>query len=195
MGAAFGLLSLLITVAIILWMMVGTGYTGAVAKQNQAARQQLNVLSGKDPTGTVSAIDTIHTRVDRTGARPRFIATEVQQGGVMEERYGIRPGDRIVEIAGLDFETNIGSKESGDEWLATAYARQQSIVVMRGNQKLTLPTPEHVRAIAERDRQAKLAAAQANITAPPPPAPTPAKGEDLSPIQKALDKIRSTPGQ
>lgn len=194
MGAAFGLISLLITVAIILYVMVGTGYTGAVAKQNAVAKAQVNVMAGKDPTGTVRAIDTIHTRVDRTSGKPKLIAAEVQAGGVMEDRYGIKPGDRIVEIGGLEFGANIDSKESADEWIATAYARQQPIVVVRGNERLSLPTREHLDAIALRDKQAALAEAQAAAAANAAPTP-PTSVDEPSSLTKALDKLRSKPGQ
>ena len=197
MGAAIGLLSLLITVALILWLMVGSGYLGAVSKQNQTMRQQVNVMGGKDETGTVDAIATIVTRVDRTGGKAKLLVSSVTAGGPMDRHYGIRPGDRIVEIGGLEFGTNIDGRDAANDWIATAYARRQPIVVLRGAEKLTLPTPEHERQIAALDKQAAAAAEQANATAGAAAAapPTPAQPEDLSSIQKALDKIRSTPGQ
>jgi hypothetical protein len=92
MGAAFGLLSLLITVAIILYMMAGTGYMGAVSKQNTVARQQINVMSGKDPTGQKLAIDSIHTRVDRTGPRPKLIAAESSKAASWRSDTASGPG-------------------------------------------------------------------------------------------------------
>lgn len=195
MGAAFGLLSLLITVAIILWAMVGTGYLGTVSKQNTVMRQQVNVMSGKDPTGTMMATDSIHTRIDRTGARPKLFISEVMTGGPMEERYGVKPGDRVIEIGGLDFEQNIGDRASAEEQLHRAYAANQPIVVQRGTERISLPTPAHEKAIVERDRKAQIDAAQANVTANTPVAPPPPKEEDVTSLQKALDKIRSTPGQ
>ena len=196
MQMAFGLVSLLVTLAIVLYLMVGTGYMGAVASQNKQARQTLNVMGGKDETGQIKAIDSIHTRIDRAGGRPKFIAAEVMKDGPMEKHYGIRPGDRIVEIGGLDFDANIGSREAGDEWLATAYARGQPIVVVRGVEKLTLPTPEHVTLMAKQARDAAVADAAANNL--PPPAATPAAPTDaggLTSLQSALDTIRSTPGK
>ena len=195
MGAAFGLLSLLVTVALILWLMVGTGYLGGVAKQNTVMRQQVNVMGGKDETGTEDAITTIDTRVDRTSGKPKLLVTTVKAGRAMDRHYGIRPGDRIVEIGGLDFETNIGSRDAANEWIATAYARQQPIVVVRGTEKISLPTPAHEKQMAEAEREATIAAEQANVTAITPATPPAAKDEDATSLQKALDKIRSTPGQ
>jgi hypothetical protein len=70
---------------------------------------------------------------------------------------------------------------------------------MRGNQRLSLPTPEHVRMMAERDRQAQLAQLQAQqsagAAAAMPAAPAPIRDEDKTSIQRTLDKIRTTPGQ
>ena len=171
MGAAFGLLGLLISVAIMLYLLVGTGYLGAVSKSNTQMRSQVNVMAGNDPTGTMKAIDSIHTRVDRTGGKPKLFANEIMAGGPMAERYDLKPGDQIVEIGGLEFGPNIDSRDAADDWLATAYARGQPIEVVRDGQRISLPTAEYVKQKAERD---KAAAAAAAATGAPAPTPTPA---------------------
>ena len=193
MRMAFGIVSLLVTFAIILYMMVGTGYLSTVSGQNKQMRQQANVLGGKDPTGQVVATDSIGYRVDRAAGKPKLLVTTVMAGGPMEERYGLRPNDQIVEIAGLDFVDNISTRDSATEWLHTAYARGQPIVVVRNGTKVTLPDAAHVARIAERDRQAALAAASTGSPPPPTAAAPAAPTDDRTAVQKALDVIRSAP--
>jgi hypothetical protein len=64
---------------------------------------------------------------------------------------------------------------------------------MRENQKVELPTPEHVALIAKRDHDLAVEAARADATAVGPVGPAgPSTPEDnRSVIQKALDGARS----
>lgn len=194
MGMAFGMVSLLITVAIILYMMVGTGYTGAVAKQNKQMKQQVNVLGGMDPSGRMLATNSIRTHIDRTGGgKPKLIVDDVMADGPMQERYGLKPKDQIVEIGSLDVTMSVSNIDDATAFLHDAYARNQTLTVMRGGTRLTLPDAAHEAAVARRKRDAERAALPTPTTAP---AATPAPAEDnRNPLQRALDDIRSTPGK
>ena len=198
MRMAFGIVSLLVTMAIILYLMVGGGGTGGpgylqqVAKSNKQMKAQANVLGGYDEGRQVLATDSIKYRIDRTSGRPKLLITQVMPGGPMAERFGIKPNDRVLEIGALDVNMNITSFDDATAAFHDAYSRNGTIVVMRGEQKVTLPDAAHIAMIAERNKQAAAAAASAN--APAAPAPTPAApADDRSAIQKALDTVRSKP--
>lgn len=194
---AFGLVSLLVCVGIMLWAMMGgdgaggPGYLQTVSKANKQAKSQINVISGYDPGRRILATDSIHYRIDRTSGRPKLIITEVMKGGPMDDRFGLQPSDRVIEIGSLDVNMNISNFEDATNAFHDAYARAGTIVVMRSEQKITLPTPEHVAMIADRDRKI---AAQANAeTSAASAAPPPASTDDRSAVQKALDGLRSKP--
>lgn len=200
MRMAFGLVSLLVCVAIMMWAMVGgdgsggPGYLQTVSKANKQARSQINVMSGYDPSRQMLATDSIRYRIDRTSGRPKLIVTAVMAGGPMEDRFGLKANDRILEIGELDVNMNISNFEDATAAFHDAYARGGKIVVMRGNEKLTLPTPEHLAAIAERDRQAALAEATASAQAAAPATPS-TPSDNRSAIQRGLDSIRSGPSK
>lgn len=192
---AFGLISLLVCVGIMLWAMVGgdgsggVGYLQTVSKANKQAKAQINVISGYDPTRQMLATDSIHYHIDRTNGRPKLIVSEVMENGPMADRFGLMANDRVMEIGSLDVNMNISNFEDATAAFHDAYARGGSIVVMRGDQKITLPTPEHVAMIAERDKAALAAEASANAAAAAPSvAATPV--DDRSAVQKALDSVR-----
>lgn len=201
MGAAFGLLGLLVTVCIILYMMVGAGgnggYLGSVSTANKQAKAQVNVISGYDPNRQMLATQSIHMTIDRGPAqsgKPKLIVTEVMKAGPMEDRFGLRANDQIVEIGALDVTMNVNGSDDASAFMHDAYARGWPIVVMRNGQRLTLPTPEHTAMIADRDRKAAAAAAAATNapapatpTAPPPGQPEPTR----TGLDGLLDNIRS----
>lgn len=195
MRMGFGLVSLLVTVAIILYLMVGGGGTGGpgylqqVAKTNKQLKGQVNVISGYDPGRQVLATDSIHYHIDRSAGRPRLMVTEVMAGGPMEERFGLRPGDRVIELGALDVTMNISNFDDATAAFHDAYARGGTIVVMRDGKQLTLPDADHLARIAERDRQAALAAAASAGT--PPPTASAAPADDRDAVGRALDAVRS----
>ena len=198
MRMAFGLLSLLVCVGIMLWAMVGgdgaggPGYLQTVSKANKQAKAQVNVISGYDPTRQMLATDSIHYHIDRSTGRAKLIVTEVMPNGPMADRFGLSPNDRVVEIGSLDVNMNISNFDDATAAFHDAYARGGTIVVMRENQKVTLPTAEHVAMIAERDRKALAAEASASAAAAAPVVPSTPE-DNRSAIQKALDAARTKP--
>ena len=198
MRMAFGLISLLVCVGIMLWAMVGgdgsggPGYLQTVSKANKQAKAQVNVISGYDPTRQMLATDSIRYRIDRGSGRPKLIVTEVMPNGPMADRFGLVPNDRVVEIGSLDVNMNVSNFDDATAAFHDAYARGGTIVVMRENQKVTLPTPEHVAMIAERERLASAAAADAGASAAAPVVSSTPE-DNRSAIQKALDAARSKP--
>lgn len=199
MRMAFGVVSLLVCVGIMLWAMVGgdgsggPGYLQTVSKANKQAKAQVNVISGYDPTRQMLATDSIHYRIDRTSGRAKLIVTEVMPNGPMADRFGLVPNDRVVEIGSLDVNMNVSNFDDATAAFHDAYARGGTIVVMRENQKVSLPTAEHVAMISERDRLAAAAAASASASAAAPPvSATPS--DDRSAVQRAIDAVRTKPG-
>jgi hypothetical protein len=199
MRMAFGLVSLLVCVGIMLWAMMGgdgaggPGYLQTVSKANKQAKSQVNVIGGYDPTRQMLATDSIHYRIDRSSGRAKLIVTEVMPNGPMADRFGLVPNDRVVEIGSLDVNMNVSNFDDATAAFHDAYARGGTIVVMRENQKVTLPTPEHVAMIAERDRNALAAQASASASAAAAAAPS-VPTDNRSAVQKAIDSVRTKPG-
>lgn len=198
MRMAFGLVSLLVTVAIICYLMVGGGGTGGpgylqqVSQTNKQLKGQVNVLSGFDPSRQILATDSMKYRIDRTTGRPKLMVEEVMPNGPMDLKFGLKAGDRVLEIGALDVNMNITSFDDATAAFHDAYARGGNLVVMRGDDKLTLPTREHVARVAALEKQAALAATNANGT----PAPPLTQAEDdRGTVSKLLDAVRGTPGQ
>lgn len=195
MRMAFGMVSLLVTVAIILYLMVGggtggPGYLQQVSKTNKQLKGQVNVISGYDEGRQILATDSIKYHIDRAGGRPKLMVTEVMPGGPMDTRFGLKPNDRVLEIGALDVNMNVSNFDDATAALHDAYARNGTLVVLRDGEKITLPDAAHLAKIEAMKKQAALDEAAA-AQAPATPAPEASTGDDRSAVQKALDAVRA----
>jgi hypothetical protein len=144
MRAVFGLLSLLMTLAIALWIFMGPGgyFSSAqgVLKQGQRARQQAAVIAGKTPDGARHSTDTIDfvTQTNADGSTRGILIRAVESGGAMEQRFGLSPGDLIVEIGPLPVRELVSSEGDAMAWLYDAYQRGQTMVVIRKGDRVAL---------------------------------------------------------
>ncbi|MEM6315467.1 MAG: hypothetical protein AAF743_15375, partial [Planctomycetota bacterium] len=134
MRILFGLVGLLITVAIIALIMVGpigpggASYLGTVAKTNKDKRAQVQQFSGKTADGTRA--NTFVTLAEQSDG---FKVTGLT-GGPFVTVYGLAPGDVIVRIGPQDVPGYIISSETDvRNFLDDAFARQLSITVRRPN--------------------------------------------------------------
>jgi hypothetical protein len=139
MRMIFGLVALLVTVAIILF--VASMYYGGsrgVIKTGARLQDEATQISGRGPD-KVPVTQSI-TYLASSGGRLDALEVEsVTAGGAME-LYGVRAGDQIVEVNGIAMrDVPMGDEELAKAWVAEAYQRQQSLVVMRGGQRIELP--------------------------------------------------------
>lgn len=186
MRYGIGLLSLLIVVALTLLLMVNTGYLKSVQTAQKQANNQINVISGYSEDRKILATDSVRYKVVSIGSKSKLIVTSIYLTGPMDERYGLRADDQIIEIGPLDVSQMVTSKDDATAFLHDAYARNYPLTILRKGQKLTLPTPEHVAEVAAR-KKAEAIAAATQAAAPQKPAP-PATYEP-SALEKSIDSL------
>ena len=166
MRYAFGLVGLLVTVALIVWLMSIS--TGPTLRKGSQAKQQASQIAGRTEDGRPIG-DTIKLEPQlRDGRLESIQVKSIEAGGAMQQYYGLQIGDEIIQVGSLDMETlsdpgmAIASIQEGPQ-------RQSELIVLRNGQRLTLP-------------QQSTAPAANQLTTPPPAR----KG-----IQDQLDLIRT----
>lgn len=148
MRMAFGLVSVLIAVAIVIYLMVGKGgpgsgglgYVHTVAREGNSAKEEIREIAGQTADGKQAVSETITFSIGHRGGKYDHILIEaVQPGGEMERRFGLQVADQIIRIGPLDVRDNISSEDDARAFLIDAYQRGQSIVVRRHGREITLP--------------------------------------------------------
>jgi hypothetical protein len=140
---AFGLVSILLAAALVIWMMAGPGgtigQTQAVLEGGRSAEQQVQVIAGNDAQGDRKATETATFSLgERSGRVVSIIVNTIEADGAMAQRYQLKPGDAIIEIGPLLVADVVNDEESAESFLLDAYGRGQSLKVRRGNDEITL---------------------------------------------------------
>jgi hypothetical protein len=165
---AIGLAAILITIAVIVWIM--SSFWIPQAQQaiavNKTIKPKVQQIAGQDSDGQ-DARTTIKLDSESTGGKmTSVIVTDIDTEGAMARYFGLKKGDSIVEIAPqggvLMSVKDMGGPGEAKDQLLSAYQNSQPIVVVREGQKMTLPV------------------------APPPKASTVTSG---TPLQQQLDAI------
>ena len=176
--AGFGLLGLLITVAIIL--MVSTPHVQTVLKEGQHAKEEASIISGRDMNGR-DARDSYHIEPQASGGKTvSFLVTKVVPGGAMETRFGLKKDDTITEINGQRIR-DYNDDELAQAQMLDAYQRSWPVTVVRDGQTLTLKPDEIVRG----------AAGTPTATQVPNNGPTPTRTTNSDGVQGQLDAIQN----
>src|SRR3954464_11536575 len=101
MRAGIGILSLLIAVAIILFVSFsgpGGGYVTTVVSKGQNAQSQAEQISGRDENG-MSAEQSIMLEERESGGRLHgLVVKAIMPLGPMAATYGLMAGDEITEV-------------------------------------------------------------------------------------------------
>ena len=179
MRAIFGLVSLLVVVAIIAYLF--SIYDIPVAKHGQQAQQQARQLSGHDQDGT-PADQTIKLDADlRNNKLADLIVTSVTPGGAMDRVYGFQAGDKIIAIGEMDISTlsNDDFEMAKAQLLQEGFEKGKPVTVIRAEKKIQLPLPGQA-----------AAAAAAAASSPPSgsTASTPASPSDSDSTEKSIIK-------
>ncbi len=165
-GAGFGLLSLLIVVAIMLHMW--SSYNSAVAPKAQEARDKASQISGYDADTGAPAKDSVKLDPFLVQGKLKYVLVDsVVPGGAFEKYFGLKQNDSIIATGSMDFR-DVDASLAVD-LIYRAYQTKDTLIIMREGQKMTLPLP--------------------GGTAPAAPAAAPAKKDDGSSLQKQLDAI------
>ncbi|CAN5433317.1 hypothetical protein BH10PLA1_BH10PLA1_05230 [soil metagenome] len=141
MRYAFGLVGLLVVLGVIVWIMGGKGGELDQAKTALETREklepQLNQLAGRDASGA-SVAESAALSPQMNGGKLRgLLVSELTPGGAYEKHFGLKQYDLIVEIGPMDVQ--MFDAEAAKVQVMDAYQRDQSIVVQRGAEKITLP--------------------------------------------------------
>jgi hypothetical protein len=160
MRAMFGLAALLVGVAVMFYVFTkNTADTLRVAKPMQEQAQQ---MSGRGQDGQ-SASSSFKVEPQQRGNQlDALLVTDVTPGGAADTFYGMKKGDRIIEISSGGSLMKINDASNGDPGMAKDMLIQGSfeaslpIMVMRDGKQLTLP--------------ASMAPAVTNTPAPAPTA-------------------------
>jgi S1-C subfamily serine protease len=142
MRGAFGLVGLLVTAGIVVWLMFGgdkgKSYVETVGSSKKHAETQVQAISGRDAQGdpvTASLkLEVVSSGGHATGVR----ITSIDATGAIAKKYGLQVGDVITEFGPLpagDFADDTAAAAQ----LQDAYQRSMPLTVLRNGQKLTLP--------------------------------------------------------
>jgi len=133
MRYAFGLVSLLVVTAIIVYLFAK--YEIPVARKGKEAQDQVQPITGKTADG-ITAKDSVQVDGQLAGGQLRsLLVTSVTPGGYFEQYYGLKVGDKVLQINGVDIGTfNDAGMAEAELW----QVQSRPITVLRGSQTLTL---------------------------------------------------------
>lgn len=170
MRGFIGLAAVLVGVGVIVWIMSRTlPHTQQTLQTGSQTRQQVNVIAGKDPeTGLPANSSADLVGLTQGGRLTGLLVTRIQPGGAYEKYFGLKRDDVIVAFESQAFRREIkelSSEEEARDCILDTYQKGGSLIVVRNEQKLTLPqTP-----------------------------PAPAGKQSTDPLQQQLDAIQNIP--
>lgn len=138
MRAMFGLVSLLVVIAIM--MVIFKNIEAPTLQTGKKAQDQTRQISGRGQDGR-AAIDSFKTEAKFRGGNrlEGLIVTSVTPGGALAD-YGLHKGDQIIEINGSKVgDISNDDPETAKALVHQAYQGSQPIVVLRDGQQVTLP--------------------------------------------------------
>ncbi len=141
MRAIFGLVSLLVVIAIIAWMF--SIYSIPVAKTGKKTQVEVRQMSGHDEDGTPADRTITLDAGQRNGKFQNLEVTSVVPGGAMDRFYGFQPGDKIIGIGGTDIATlsNDDFEMAKAMLLQEGYEKKKPVTVIRNGVQMQLPNP------------------------------------------------------
>lgn len=144
MRMAFGLIGFLVVTGVIVWIMlqVELPHVQQAASAQKVLKPQAERISGYDSDGRAAG-DAVQLTVQESNGRIKgFLVTKIIPEGNVAQIFGLQPNDVITEI-GPESAQQIGSAAEAKNSLTQAVETpaQYPVVVMRNNQKLTLPLP------------------------------------------------------
>src|SRR3954468_11154056 len=149
MRAAFGLVGILITLGVIIWIMAAPGrelqQAQTAIKVQKQVTPEVNQIAGRSAAGDMRFNESAKFELQSSGGRSSSIlVTEVDPQGPAALYYGLQRGDSIVEVGQLGPVRDNNSITSSDDamvFVMDAYQHKQPLVVVRDGQKVSLPLP------------------------------------------------------
>jgi hypothetical protein len=186
--AGLGLLGLLITVAIMMYMSANeASVTVPVAMQARAEVQQ---FAGVDANG--NRVEDSYTLDPQTraadGRLKSLLVSRLDPQSPMVAFFGLRKGDQIITSIYQAVNFNVPDEsdaESAELKVREAYVHSGQLIVMRGGQQITLPDAA---TIANRNNST------AQGTNPQQNSPSQNSGQESDPLKTINDQLHSLPG-
>ena len=133
MRYAFGLVSLLVVTGIILYLF--TKYEIPIAKKGKDAQDQVQPITGQTADG-IPAKDSVQVDGQMVNGQLRsLLVTGVTPSGYFEQYYGLKVGDKVLQINGVDV-ASFGDAGMAEGQLWSAQSRP--ITISRNGQTITL---------------------------------------------------------
>jgi hypothetical protein len=142
MRAVFGLVGILATIGVIVWIMykVELPHDQAVLNAQRQVAPEVNQMAGNSRDGSMRFSDSLSLELESTGGRSNsLLVTNVLANGPAATYFGLQRGDSIVEIGPLSVRDSINSAAEGRDMVQDAYQRKQQITVVRNGEKMLLP--------------------------------------------------------
>ena len=177
---AFGLVGLLITVGLLLYISSWNAQT--VLQTSAPAKKMAEQLSGRNASGA-SVMTDLKLEPQMAGDQLRGLKVKsIAAGSEIEQYFGLKAGDNIVQ-AQLDFSSLMGDAEMASNMILDQYQKRGSIVVERNGQRLTLP----------QDKNSAVAAPGTPGTPTAAPKTPAAPGKSGDPLKDQID-LHALPG-
>jgi C-terminal processing protease CtpA/Prc len=139
MGFGFGLLGLLVVAAIIaIWF---TKTQIPIAKKGKETQDVARQISGHGPDGESAQHSVKLDREGKDGRTDYLVVSDVTPGGAMDQYFGLKKGDKIIKVGDFPVREYPGGEDMAEAAVFEAAQRQQSLVVRRGTEELTLSAP------------------------------------------------------
>ncbi len=181
MRAVLGIGGLVIGLGVLVWVVyVELGYDKASIDAGNKATEQVNVIAGRDDSGTpVKKSVTLEPQSDN-GKTASILVTSVVADGAYAKVWGLKRNDAIVEIGPLPVSQVVTDPGSADDYVMDAYQHGEPLTIYRDGNKMVL-TP-----VSALTPSAAGAAAGA-----PGGSPGGSPGQSGNPLQNQLDAIQS----
>src|SRR5205814_2382692 len=100
MRAGLGLIGVLVTIGVIVWLWGGPGgtldYNRTVINAGKKAEKQVNVIGGRSEDGMIRFADSLSLELQTSGGRSNnVLVTDVNPAGPAATYYGLQRGDSI----------------------------------------------------------------------------------------------------
>jgi hypothetical protein len=135
-GAGFGLVAFLIVIALTLWMW--STYNVEVVKYGLPAEDQVKQFAGYDEQGK-PAIQSIRLTPEIQNDKLKFVrVTSLAPQGAFEKWFHLQVNDEIIKVGPIELRNE--DPEMALALIQESYQRQLPLIVVRGGQKIELPS-------------------------------------------------------
>ena len=141
MRAAFGLIGILVTLAVIMaiWYFISLPNIKQARQTQKKVEATLGALTSSGLQESKDSI-VLDPRTTGGGRFTGLIVSGIVRGGAMEANYGLMPNDVIVGVHGNTFDaTANGDSDMAKDLVWEARGRQQFLMVERQGQKILWP--------------------------------------------------------